>query len=657
MLADQPVVTTNLGEGSASRPALGGPRAAGNRKNAQRLAIVGAAGVILVYALRGGGSYDVVTFEEQGLVVWWVLALGIALGILPRRRPSRAVMILLAALAGYAAWTALSLLWTQSSELTTEELARSLDYLGLVALATFLVDRDIWRHAAAGLLLGAGLVCVIAVGSRLAPSVFGVDRVDAGLHIDRLAYPFGYWNAVAAWGAMCTALGLTWSVHDSSRVRRALALGLVPVAGTMTYLTYSRAGLAGIALAVIASIVLSRRRVTALIHAVVAGATTGLVIAAVRGSSEVAHATGTRGAGLVFAALLFAGGVCALIAFLTRQLRVDRWRPRPRLRRSLTLAAALAVVVVAAALGPRVASHAWRSFKRPAVATASSNPTARLTTLSSNRYIVWRSALNAFDAHPFDGTGAGTFEFWWNANGSNSEFIRDAHNIWIENMAELGLPGLLLALAVAAAALAVGFTVRIRARRAATAGAAAAALAAFLVYLLHASVDWMWESTAVSVLALAGIGVLSGRLSGGLVRLNLPLRTVLVVLAAVAAVLQLPGLLSTLNLRSSQAAERAGNSALALGRARGAVSAEPWSASAHEQEALVLEADGALRQAEHQESVAVSGEPTNYAHWLIRSRIETELGQFDAAVRDHARSYQLRPHALVFEYATLFGRR
>ncbi len=618
------------------------------------IAFLAALGVILLYALRGGGSYDIVTFEEQGLVVWWVLALGLALGVLPRRRPSLAAMMLLAALAAYTIWTALSLLWTQSSELTTEELARSIDYLGLVALAISLLDRTTWRHAARGLLFGALLVCVISVGSRLAPSVFGVDHVDAVLHIDRLAYPFGYWNAVAAWGAMCGALALTWSVHDSNRVRRALALGLVPVAGTMIYLTYSRAGLAGAGLAVIASIALSRSWITALIHAAVAAAGTALAIAAVRGEAPIAHATGTRGAGLVFASLLCAGGAGALTAVITRRFRLDRRHLPPRLARALTVAAALAVVVAAAALGPRLASHAWRSFKRPAVVTASSNPTARLATLSSNRYLVWKSAIKSFDAHPSDGTGAGTFEFWWNAHGSTSEFIRDVHNVWIENMAELGLPGLLLIVAVAVAALAVAVTVRLRARRGATAGAAAAALATFLVYLLHASFDWMWESTAVTVLALAGIGVLSVRLSAGRVRLNLPIRAALVAVAAAAAVIQLPGLLSTLSVRSSQAATRAGNAALALSRARGAVSAEPWSASAHEQEALVLEADGSLGQAKHQESLSISDEPTNYAHYLIRSRIETEFGQLAAAVRDYRRAYELRPHAIVFEYASLF---
>jgi hypothetical protein len=618
------------------------------------LAFVAAAALILIYALRGGGSYDLVTFEEQGLVVWWVLAVGVALGLLPRRRPSRTTLILLGALAAYAAWTALSLLWTQSSELTTEELARSLDYLGLVALIVSLLDRDIWRNAVAGLVFGALFVCVVAVGSRLAPSVFGVDHVDQTLHLDRLAYPFGYWNAVAAWGAMCMALGLTWSVHDSSRVRRAVALGLVPVAATMTYLSYSRAGVGGTAAAVIAAILLSRSRVTAVIHAAVAAAGSAAAILAVRGASQIAHATGTRGAGSVFAALLLAGGACALTALLTKQFRVEKWGPPRRLRRPLTIATALLVVAAAAAAGPMLGSRAWRSFKRPAVAAPSANPAARLSTLSSNRYIVWKSAIKAFDAHPAGGTGAGTFEFWWNEHGSTGEFIRDAHNVWIENMVELGLPGLLLIVAVVAAAIAAGVVARFRSRRASSAGAAAAVFAAFIVYVLHASVDWMWESTAVTVLALGGIAMLSGRLSGARIRVRVPVRVALVAVAAAGALLQLPGLQSTLDVRSSQAAVRAGNGALALARARDAVSAEPWSATAHEQEALVLEASGNLGQAQHQESLAISHEPMNYAHWLIRSRIDTELGQLNAAVSDYGRAHELRPHAVVFALAPDF---
>jgi hypothetical protein len=657
MLVDEATRTPPPGIAAAPQAGQGKRRRARSGPVAQALAFVAAAGLILLYSLRGGGSYDLVTFEQQGLVVWWLLAVGLALGVLPRVRPARPVLLLGAALAAYSAWTALSLLWTQSAELTTEELARSLDFLGLVALAGALLDRDSWRAAAAGLGLGALLVCVIAVGSRLDPAVFGVDHVDAVLHSYRLSYPFGYWNSLAGFGAMCTALGLAWSAHDSSRVRRAVALGLVPVAATMTYLTYSRAGVFGTALAVVAAVALSRNRITATLHAATAAAGTALAILAVRGAPQIVHATGTHGGGTVLGALVFAFALCAAAAFATGWARIDRWRLPKGLRQPLAAAATIAVLVPGVALGPRIATRAWHSFTRVAATKTTADPAARLSSLSGSRYLYWKTAIKAFDARPATGTGAGTFEFWSNGHGGGSEFVRDAHNIWLENMAELGLPGLLLIVAVGIAAIGVPVAVRRRARRSVTAGGAAAFLAVVLVYLLHASVDWMWESTAATVFALAGVAVVGGRLARSRPRLTLPLRAALVAVAAGAALVQLPGMISTTAVRNSQVADRAGDLARALQLARDAVTAEPWSASAHEQEALVLEQGGQLRQARKQESIAISDEPTNYAHWLIRSRIETELGQLSLAIRSYDRAYQLRPYSAIFAYAPYFKTR
>lgn len=618
------------------------------------VAFAATAALVLLYGLRGGGSYDIVTFEGYGLAVWWILAVALALGLLPRRRPSLPMIVLMAALAAYAGWTALSLAWTQSAGLTTEELARSLDYLGLVVLLGLALDRSTWRIAAAGLGCGAFIVCIVAVGSRLDPSVFGRDQIDAVYHSDRLSYPFGYWNSVAAWGAMCIALGLTWSSHDNSWVRRSLALALVPVAGLTVYLTYSRSGVAAAALALIATIALSRNRITAILHAAVAAAGTALAIVAVRHSYEIAHAKGTHGASTVLGALLFAAAACLCAALLTRTVKADRWRvPRP-LVRPLAVAGAIVVLVPGAAFGPRLIRDAWDSFTRSPAAVSGTNPTARLTSLSGSRYPIWKAAIKDFEAHPVDGTGAGTFAFWWNQHGTTDEAVRDVHNIWLENLAELGAPGLLLIVAVVVAALLVGGVVRRRARRATTAGAAGALLAVFIVYLLPASVDWMWESTAVTVFALGAVAIAGARLSGDRFRFRLPLRIIAALAAVLFGIVQLPGLLSTSEIRRSQAAEQAGNAPLALAWARDAVKAEPWSASAYEQEGLVLESAGRLRQARQELTNAISHEPYNYEHWLIRSRIETELGELNAAAHDYARARELRPHAEVFSLARYF---
>ena len=119
----------------------------------------------------------------------------------------------------------------------------------------------------------------------------------------------------------------------------------------------------------------------------------------------------------------------------------------------------------------------------------------------------------------------------------------------------------------------------------------------FVVYLLPASVDWMWQLTGVTVLALAGVSILSARLSRGPLRLRWPVRIACVVFALGAGALQLPGLVSTTEIRRSQQAARAGDATGALVWAQRAVSAEPWSASAYLQRGLVFESEGRLDQA------------------------------------------------------------
>src|SRR5205823_910696 len=77
ILADQPVVTTQLNDPVASHRRPDARRHAPASLPVQALVFAGATGLVLVYALRGGGSYDVVSFEEMGLVIWWTLAIGI----------------------------------------------------------------------------------------------------------------------------------------------------------------------------------------------------------------------------------------------------------------------------------------------------------------------------------------------------------------------------------------------------------------------------------------------------------------------------------------------------------------------------------------------------------------------------------------------------
>jgi O-antigen ligase len=459
----------------------------------------------------------------------------------------------------------------------------------------------------------------------------------------RLSYPFGYWNAVGAWAAMTAAVGVAWSANDQRPLPRALALATLPLSTTVAYLSFSRAALAGLALAAIAVLALSRHRWTALLHLGIAAALAMMCIESVRAEPQILHGTGAAGAYRVALMLVGTSAMGALGALATREARIDGWRVSRKVAVRISGAVAAAVVAVAAALGPSVGSRAWHQFHNPHV-LLTGDPAQRLTSLSGNRYELWKAAMHAFGAHPLTGLGAGTFEFWWNRHATLEEFVRNAHSLWLESMAELGLPGLLSIVAVAATALALAFKVRRRALSSGSVAAATGATAALIVFLWQASVDWMWQSTAVTVFGLAAVAVLAGALIARAPRVSRRWRAGLVLAAAIAGAAQLPGLLSTAEVDRSQRALREGNAASALMWANASVSTEPWAASPHLQRGLVLEAAGRLRLAALELRRAIAREPDNFRHWVVLARIEKEARDTAQAGRDYARGQAMRPY-------------
>ena len=82
--------------------------------------------------------------------------------------------------------------------------------------------------------------------------------------------------------------------------------------------------------------------------------------------------------------------------------------------------------------------------------------------------------------------------------------VRDAHSLWLETAAELGLVGLAL---LAAFARRRRGRAR-RARAAATPAAVAGPAAALAVWAAHSAIDWDWEmpgGATLTALVLAGL--------------------------------------------------------------------------------------------------------------------------------------------------------
>jgi O-antigen ligase len=131
---------------------------------------------------------------------------------------------------------------------------------------------------------------------------------------------------------------------------------------------------------------------------------------------------------------------------------------------------------------------------------------SRLTSLQSNRYDYWRVAWRAFKAEPIRGVGGGGWAVYWLRYRPFHTGAQDAHSLYVQTAAELGIVGLaLLAAFLAGIVLAARRAIR-------TAPNLAAGLTAgVVVWAAHCAVDWDWEMPAVTLLALL--------LAGGLLAL------------------------------------------------------------------------------------------------------------------------------------------
>jgi hypothetical protein len=597
----------------------------------------------LLLAFNGGG-YDVVIRHQVSLAVWALVSLGLGVGFLPRAKLTPACWVALGGFGALAGLTLLSHVWTESDERTTEELARVLEYMGLVVLAYLSLNRYTWRGAAMGFATGALVVPFFAIGARLFPDLL-TDHVAGEFGIDRLSYPLDYWNGVACWGAMAAAVGLVLASNSSRSPIRAVALATVPVAVLSVYLTYSRFGVAAMVVAAIAAVAVSKHRWTAAANGLVAGAGSGLAILVAHGHDQIAHATGNAGAGSVVLVLVAAGLLCAGAAIATFRADLDKVRMDVGSARVALVASIVGAILLAAALHSPL-NRAWDEFKSDKPPAAGGD-TSRLTTLGGTRYTVWTTAVDAFKSDPWRGIGPGAFEFYWDKHGKGQEFARDAHSLYIEEGAELGIPGVIALLVALGGLLWAAIQARLRWRRRREIAAGSALIAAFVVFLAYAGIDWMWELGAVGTLAIGGVAVAG---AGGLDRaerwkLGPWTRAALVVAALLAGAVQVPGLVSTERTRASESALANGDATRAKDLADQAITAEDWAASPYAARAEAVERLGNLAEAKRDAQQAIDREPDNWRNRLLLARIEAEQGDRPGAQGQIAAARRLAPRS------------
>jgi hypothetical protein len=128
---------------------------------------------------------------------------------------------------------------------------------------------------------------------------------------------------------------------------------------------------------------------------------------------------------------------------------------------------------------------------------------ARLSDPSNDgRTDLWRVALQGFSASPLHGYGAGMYQTLWDRNRPHFAYVINAHSLYLQAMAELGIGGLALLL-ILLGAIFVGLARRAHGPRRSLYGAL---LALCAVWALRAGVDWDWEMPVVTLgfFAVAG---------------------------------------------------------------------------------------------------------------------------------------------------------
>jgi O-antigen ligase len=174
---------------------------------------------------------------------------------------------------------------------------------------------------------------------------------------------------------------------------------------------------------------------------------------------------------------------------LTRTARDTQPLRLPARARRVALIATVPVLLGIAVV---IALSAEQTVHIPTSAT-------RLVKFEANRKAYWRVALETFADHPVAGVGTASYQVEWRRKRTNADFVSDAHSLYLETLAELGIVGALLLAALYATAT----TGLVRGARAAPGDPALAAAAAVLAaFAIHAGVDWNWEMPAVTLPAL-----------------------------------------------------------------------------------------------------------------------------------------------------------
>lgn len=637
-------------------------------------ALVLLAPVLLLLGLGlSNGGFGLEARHIAGIEAWLIAILILISGRAGRMRRLQPLAWSAGLIAGLAGLSLLSSLWSGSVERSFLEANRVLVYLGVFLAALLLTPTDKLRQRfAEGLVVAVACIVLVGLAGRLLPELITVTGPSA--EGARIRFPLGYWNANGAMAGIAVAL-LLWARRGARLPgARLVAIGLLPSCLLALYFSYSRGGALAGAIALAVLVALSRHRLGHLVLLALAVLATVPAIFAAQSRRAIADFIpgpdlASQGIEVLVILLLGTAALPAAVKGLERlRSRYPQWSRRtveasrePRVLRAVGIACLVAGALALLVVGERARDQ----FASPDLQFPE-RPEAHFGELSgAGRHDFWRVALDEFAENPVLGSGAGTYAFAWREKRSIDLIVQDAHSLYLEAFAELGLVGGLLTLAIVLFLLTQAWLVwkqgagRERER-------AAALLAAMLAFAVTAGLDWFWELAALGAVFFCAGGVQVGarcafdprdaetdeeptaRRNG--IRYGFALAGIAIGWISIA--LLTGPLIMSFELQRSKRDAAAGNLASAMEHALTARSSQPWAATPYIQLAGLarLSNDNALALEYYHR--AADREPDNWQIWLMLADTARAAGLESDADRYMGRASELNPRAPEVQEAT-----
>jgi hypothetical protein len=636
--------------------------------------LIAAAYAALAYS-SGGYSTELIAAVTVG--VWWLVILALITRLVPRRPIPPLAIATGACLAGFGGLTALSMIWANDAGRAFTEVVRVAGYLGLFVLTILVSARTGARPWLAGITIGIVVIVVGADLSRFDPSLFGgADRsIFATLPASngRLSYPVGYWNGLGAILAIGILLLAWFGSFAGTRSWRAAATAALPALGMAMYLTSSRGGLAATAVGVCVFLVFSREWVRIVCTLLIGVVTSAVLVGLASQWEDLRHALNTHDAYVQGRWLALATVLCVLAAAAARYA-ADGWLGRVRLPRKVARRVLAAVVVLG--LIVLAFSHPidrLREFSNSNDIASASSATGggHIGSFSgTGRSQFWGQAIDAFGSDPVIGIGAGNYELWWNQHHPIDVITIDAHSLYLQTLAELGILGILLLLGFLGTTLYAGWRVVARRPDVGEAGERmGVALAVFLAGLTSAAFDWTWQLPAAFVPVIVMAALLSGPASQpvavvaepGATRSSMPgwrarggqygLGVATLLVAWVAIWVAGDQLIASVQLDNSRSALARGDYESAAQSARNASAIQPWSSEAQLELALAEKGNGDIAAAVAAARESVNRASHDWRPWLVLAEVAAAAGNRPVAEYGLAVANHLSPKPLPVRLA------